>query len=428
MRGAPLIAVVAVACGGGDGGGSPDGGERVLPPPTEDLTRDIARTDLSVDVSTMEATAVIAIEAGEAGGATFEIGDLEILAVADEIGPLEHADRGTTLDVGVPAGSRELHIEYRYAGHSSFDGSLPNGLTFLWPYFCGNLFPCKSDPADGTELALELTGIAANDTAVFAPSVDAEAPSYMLAWAIGAYSYTSLGVTAAGTEIGYYALPGDDATLAAGTANLAGAFEWLEQSLGSYLYGDRVASVSAPWGPGAFGGMEHHPLWHVSTGSLGDQETHAHEAAHGWFGNGVRIACWEDFVLSEGTVSYLAARALEDVAGTGVSDPIWDGYRAQLDANIAWPQGCNQIDIIEDGLFTSAPYVKGALFFRSLEARIGRAEIDAALAAFYVDRAGTAARFDDWLDHVEAETGYDARPCAASWLRQPAIPATEVCP
>ena len=27
----------------------------------------------------------------------------------------------------------------------------------------------------------------------------------------------------------------------------------------------------------------------------------------------MRIACWEDFVLSEGTVTYLAARAIEAV-------------------------------------------------------------------------------------------------------------------
>ena len=401
-----LVAAMSAACGGDSGGdGDGDGdGDRVVPP-TEDLGRDIVRTGLTVDVSSMDGTAVIQIEPGPEGGATFEIGDLEILSVADEIGPLEFADRGATLDIGVPADSRELSIEYRYVGHDAFDGALPNGLTFTWPYFCGNLFPCKSDPDDGTELALALDGVPAGQTAVFASSIDAEAPSYMLAWAIGDYSYTSLGLTSGGTEIGYYALPGQDASMAGGTANLLGAFEWLEENLGAYLYGDRAASVSAPWGPGAFGGMEHHPVWHVSTGSLGDQETHAHEAAHGWFGNGIRIACWEDFVLSEGTVSYLAARSLEEVAGTGVSDPIWAGYRAQLDGNIAWPQGCNEIDIIEDGLFSQAPYVKGALFFRSLEARVGRPAFDAALASFYAARAGTAARFDDWLDHVETETG-----------------------
>ena len=48
---------------------------------------------------------------------------------------------------------------------------------------------------------------------------------------------------------------------------------------------------------------------------MNDEVTHAHEAAHGWFGDGIRLACWEDFVLSEGTVSYLSAHVLGQVAG-----------------------------------------------------------------------------------------------------------------
>ena len=54
--------------------------------------------------------------------------------------------------------------------------------------------------------------------------------------------------------------------------------------------------------------MEHHPQWHVDDSSFGSQETQAHEASHGWYGDGIRLACWEDFVLSEGTVTYLAGR------------------------------------------------------------------------------------------------------------------------
>ncbi len=61
--------------------------------------------------------------------------------------------------------------------------------------------------------------------------------------------------------------------------------------------------------------MEHHLLWHIGAASLGDRRTHIHEAVHGWFGAGVRLACWEDLVLSEGTATYYEARILEAVAG-----------------------------------------------------------------------------------------------------------------
>nr|MBA3820833.1 hypothetical protein [Deltaproteobacteria bacterium] len=71
----------------------------------------------------------------------------------------------------------------------------------------------------------------------------------------------------------------------------------------------------------------------------------AHEAAHGWFGDGVRLRCWEDFVLSEGTVSNLAARALAQVAGPTMEAKVWADYQRELTAAIAgggaraWPQG-----------------------------------------------------------------------------------------
>jgi aminopeptidase N len=50
--------------------------------------------------------------------------------------------------------------------------------------------------------------------------------------------------------------------------------------------------------------MEHHPYWHVS-GAQRNLLVNAHEAAHGWFGDGVRPRCWEDEVVSEGVADYL---------------------------------------------------------------------------------------------------------------------------
>src|SRR5262249_40082862 len=149
-------------------------------------------------------------------------------------------------------------------------------------------------------------------------------------------------------------LPGESAAATKGTAHLTGVFEWYEKKLGPYLFGSDVGSLSANWGAGAFGGMEHHPYWHVSQDSMGDEETHAHEAAHGWFGDGVRLRCWEDLTLSEGTVTYLSARSLEDVAGEAVGKKVWDGIKDELDEvvktedRLAWPSGCGKIDVLHD--------------------------------------------------------------------------------
>lgn len=407
----------------------------MLPPASEDFTRDILSTSLDVDVTTHLATATITLAASDSTGASFEIGDLDISAVRTA-GPLNFETHDGTLDVGLPAGETTLTIDYQYADHDMFDGALASGVTFTWPYFCGNLFPCHSDPADGTAFALALSGVPDGEAAIFPAEIPADAPPYMLAWAVGDYTRIELGETGDQTSVSVWVLPGEEEAARAGTAHLVDVFDFYETTYGSYRFGEEVGSVSAPWGPGAYGGMEHHPFWHVASDAMGDEEVHAHEAAHGWFGDGVRIRCWEDFVLSEGTASYLAARALTEVAGTATGDAVWESYERRLDSaqasatlKIAWPEGCGQIDIIQDGLFTDIPYMKGALFYRALAARVGEDELDNALRVFYGTYRGSAAGMQDLLDVVATETGYDPTECADAWLRSADLPAgTSICP
>lgn len=428
--------LTASACGGGDGDGVDAGNaDAARPAPGTDWDRDILRTDLAIDVSTMSGTATIELAGSSSQAASFEVGDLAITRVYDGVGDLAYDVVDGRLDLGLEAstGSVSVTIDYGFSIHNQFEGVMDSGLTLTWPYYCGNVFPCKSTPADGTEFGLTLTGVDPSMTAVFPTTIDSESPSYMLAWAIAPFIKVELGTTTAGTQIVAWHRPGEETATANGTAHLRDVFDWLEQNIGAYSFGNLAGSVSAKWGFGAYGGMEHHPLWHVSSGAMSDEEVHAHEAAHGWFGNGIRIACWEDFVLSEGTVTYLAARGLEEVAGTTVSAPIWSGYQNELNAlqagndnKIAWPEGCNEIDIL-DGLFGSAPYMKGAFFYRAVEDKIGRTALDQALAAVYTAHVGKAARMQDMLDAIEAASGWDPTACALGWLRADAIPAASIC-
>jgi aminopeptidase N len=284
-------------------------------------------------------------------------------------------------------------------------------------------------------LGLDVHDAAAGQSLVFAPSIVVETPAYVLAWASGEYTEIPLGTTSAGTSLSLWHLPGGDATAMQGGADLVAFFEYYENTLGAYAFGDAAGSVAVRWGPGALGGMEHHPFWHIGEGSMSDATVHAHEAAHGWFGDGVRIACWEDFVLSEGTVSYLTARAIEAVQGTTAGDNIWVSYQARLDAamastnlKIAWPDTCGSVDILEDKLFSSIPYMKGAFFYRALEQRIGAAALDAALSSFFQANVGKAATMQQLLDHIASSSGYDPNACAQSWLRAEALPTATSCP
>jgi hypothetical protein len=429
-----LVLCLAVsACGDnlerGAGGGGPDAAPDVeLPPASEDWTRDLLETRLEIDLAAGTGRATIDIAASESTGASFEIGDLEITSVADAGGvELDHAVTDGQLDIGVPAtgDTATVVIEYGFQDHDAFDGWMPaQGVTFLWPYFCGNLYPCKSDPADGQTFAMAVTG--AECDVIYPESIPAEAPTYMTAIAVGDFTEIDLGTSSGGTQLSVWHLPGaqQEDYAAEGTEHLLEVFSFYEDTYGPYTFGDKAGTVSADWGGGDYGGMEHHPYWHVSSGSLFSEEVNAHEAAHGWYGNGVRIACWEDFVLSEGVVTYMAARAL---GRAGVD--IWPSYECDLkrftcreDFNtIALPDTCNSIDILTDPLWSLVPYMKGAFFLKAVADRIGARNLDASLASFYQANVGKAAKMDDLIAAIQADHPADADAIgnlADRWLRQ----------
>lgn len=395
------------------------------PLPAEDWDRDILSTGLVIDLESLEGTATIALAASASTAASFEAQGLTVTDVSAAGGPLNWEVVGGRLDVGVPADDPVFVVEYGFTLHpgSGYDGWLDTGVTFIWPYFCGNLFPCRSEPEEGLTFTLELVNVPTGETAVFPGSIPSDAPSYQIAWASGAYTYSSLGTTPAGTEVGVWYLPGGDGAALTGTASLVDAFDWFEQTLGPYPFGDSVGSVAASWGPGAYGGMEHHPYWHVSTAAMADETVHVHEAAHGWYGGGIRILCWEDFVLSEGTVTYLTARGIGAANGPAAEAAVWASYESSLVAivagadGIAWPDSCGEVDILLDGLYSSVPYIKGAYFYRNVATEVGVDTLDGVLSLFFTMYEGQAAGMQDMLDLILAETSFDPTLLAEGWLR-----------
>jgi aminopeptidase N len=377
-------------------------------------TRDVIATHLSIDLATNTGTATITFASSDTDGANLEIGDLVIGDVS-----VDTAEAAHELDLALPASSDpiDVTIDYTFMFHERFTGESKTGYTLIWPYFCGNLFPCHSDPADGTTFELALVDPSA--VAVYPTTISAPAPAYQIAWTVGAYTEMPVGTTSSGTAISVFHLPGQDAAAIAGTKDLVAAFDWLETTLGPYTFGPKYASVAVDWPAGQIGGMEHHPYSHIASSAIGDEETNVHEAAHGWFGDGIRIACWEDFVLSEGTVCYLAARAL-DVVAPSVGAATWAGYAKELAALSGtlpvWPQSCGQVDILGDDLFSNAPYMRGAYFYKGIADKVGADKLDLALGTFYKQHAGGDAHMQDMLDTIKSVTGYDPTACAQTWL------------
>jgi hypothetical protein len=426
--------VESVADADADADAEPDEGtgeaEDPHPPPTENLERDILHIGLAIDLATLSGTATILVAPSTRPGASFEAAGLDVRGVTDADGTLQFLVTDGRLDVGVPASAAATFtVEYAFRRQADFEGLSRRGWTLDWPNFCGNLFPCHSRPSEGQTFALELTGTAAGETAVFPATLDQDAPSYQLAWAVGTFTTVELGTTTAGTDVVAWVAPGREADATTGMADVPAVFDWFERTLGPYPFGDRVGAVAVDWPGGAYGGMEHHPYWHVARAAMADRWVHVHEALHGWYGDGVRIARWEELVLSEGTACYLAARALGRAVGPDAETQTWTDYATELDGilarsdRIAWPGPLADAGALHDFLFSRAPYIKGAHFYRAVAERIGADELDRVLALFFSLHVGEAAGMQDLLDLIVAETGFDPGPLADGWLRSLGRPA-----
>ena len=402
-----------------------------LPRAIPDFDRDIEHTDLVFDVEHRTAVATLRFGPSENPGASVKVDGLTVQSVEDTAGGhVEWSLTGTRLDLGVPTSDAAVEVVIRYefpvapAFQGYWFGATGEGLTYTWPAYCGNLFPCHTLPRDGMTFGIRLEGLAAGDVAVVPEAVTFPGPAYMLSFAHGAFVWHDLGVTEAGTTVGVYYVVGGEQSALEGTARLRDVFNWYEKTLGAYRYGSRVGSVEANWGAGAGGGIEHHPYWQVATTQMADQEIHAHEATHGWYGNAVRMACWEDFVFSEGTVNYLVSRAFREVLGEQAETGLWQTYRQRLDQAaatknfVAWPEGCNELDMIDSGMGASLiAYMRGARFYKKVADAVGVAVLDQALASFYQARQGTAVSMQAMLDHLRETTGFDPTDLAQTWLR-----------
>ena len=406
--------------------------------PQESWQSDLISTHLDVDLSdpdSLEATATLVVDNSGQAAASFDVSGLRI----DSVGVAEDAaltwnDVDGRLDVALPhaAGPVTIEVAYRFSIGARFEGLMDTASTLTWPYWCGNLFPCRPDPSDGALFGVSVNGADEGLTTVTTADSVTAAPAYQLAWATGPFVRTELGVTAGGTALVHFA-PAEDLDAAnTGTADLPAVVSWLEDTLGPYPFGPEAGVVQVDWGAGAIGGMEHHPFWHVSRPAMDDPTVHAHEAAHAWFGDGVRLRCWEDFILSEGTATYLAARSQEIAVGPARGAEVWAGYAAELESmtasgpnnrdRVVWPEGCGQIDVLEDDLFGRILYIKGAYFFRDVADAVGPEALDAALGAFTRDRMGQDALMQGLLDRIQGETGFDPSALAGQWLRTEGVP------
>lgn len=398
--------------------------------------QDIQTIDLALDLAALTGRATVTVApALPAGEARLSVGGLEITRVRVD-GEVVDADiaRGALIVAG-DGDLIEIEVDYIFLarGPLDFDGWMPDlGVTFIWPYYCQNLYPCDPSMEDGVVFSMDVTGVGAGLTAIYPRTTVSDGPAYMAGLTVGAYSEVDVGSTPSGTVIKawHFTDEGPEDTLA-GTVNLVDVFAFFEETYGPYAFGEEYGSVEVDWGNDSWGGMEHHPYSHIGSFDMDDEEVHAHEAGHGWYGDGVRLECWEDFVLSEGTNSYITARALEQVGGPdqwayyvdSFLTPICRGYEVNT---IVLPDTCNEIDFVNDNLWSLATYMKGACFYEGVGDLIGPDLLDEVIGQFYRDNVTETARMNEMIDAIEARTD-DADKAALQTLVDEWL-LTEDCP
>ena len=434
----PVLFFALTACTGSE---DSDPG-KIPPEPEAPQTQDIQTTDLDLNLAALTGTATLRVRPA-AGMVTLDVAGLTLsrVTVDGEDAPLDVV-RGVLsvaadTDADADAETVTVVVDYSFKARTplQFDGWMPNlGVTFLWPNYCSNLYPCNPALEDGVTFTMNVTGIDDGLTAIYPTSTHGDGPPYMAGVAVGAYTKMDLGTTTAGTKLSAWHFPGaaEQNNAEKGTAHLRDAFDYFEQTYGPYHFGPEAGTVEVDWGADSWGGMEHHPFFHVAKFDFNDEETQVHEAAHGWFGDGVRFSCWEDFVLSEGTTTYITARALEQVDGPNewpyyVDDflvPICEGSAPRdptLVNTVVLPDTCNEIDFENDPIWSLTSYMKGACFYEEVGDAIGADLLDTIIAEFYKANVGEAVRMQDMIDLLEDRAGAahkDAIEAAATdWLR-----------
>jgi aminopeptidase N len=308
--------------------------------------------------------------------------------------------------------------------------------TLTWPYNTGALFPSNSAPSDGATAKVTVkvgTGTEAVGTGTKGADggfkTQAQAPAYAVAFytakdfSLGDGGQSHDGVAVSGFGNGDK-VPKKirDAYLQAATRSLDFYSTWL----GKYDYGDTLKVIEVE---GGMGGMEHTAAVAIMMNAAKDpeysKETAAHETAHHWFGDNIRIKDWGDFWMSEGFTNYATYRYFRADEGEPKYVSLLDRAKLELrDALEANPHALSapaQTDVNE--IFDSVPYEMGPWMLRMMESELGTPKFDALMKDWYVAKRQSTVSTEDWVKFAKEKTGHDFGPFFKTWNKLTAVPS-----
>ncbi|MBI5545678.1 MAG: hypothetical protein HY901_17460 [Deltaproteobacteria bacterium] len=356
--------------------------------------------------------------------APFEVRDNRVHVFAPGA---KRLDIGYTIKPTTPGDSSYGLIHDKYSGRM---------WTMTWPYNTGALFPSNSAPADGATSSVTVKVadgkqvVAGGDLENGAFQLKANSPAYGIAFYVDpSFERCSPSSSAGAVEVSGFGAAGEgiSADVRAGYLETARkAVDFYSQWLGRYEYGDSLRLVEIS---GGMGGMEHTGAVAIMTSTALSEsyskETAAHEVAHHWFGDNLRIKDWGDFWMSEGFTTYATHRFFKATDGDSRWCELWDRAKGEVQSALQYsPHALSapaHTDVNE--IFDSISYEMGGWMMRMIEAQLGTPEFDELIKGWYSKNKGKAVSTEGFIAFAKQTTGRDLAPFFKDWGHITAVPS-----
>jgi aminopeptidase N len=410
---------------------------------TYDLAFDFDIPELVSDAPFLTASATLSATATEPLTAfSLDLLGMEVESVTVDGTPVEWCRRDRELIVGPPYAlttGEAFSVRVDYSGNPTeaegmfdeFTGvrRAPTGLfVVLEPDGAASLFPSNDHPRDPAAFRVAVTApsdldvisvgrlVAETSNGDRTTSVwESTEPvaTYLLPLAIGDFEAVELDAT---VDMVVYLYEGSDGL--GDFVQQPAILEFFESILGPYPY-DRLGGVVVDDAASIALETQGMPTY---SRDLSYEDVIAHEIAHQWFGNYVRLDDWSDIWLKEGLASFAELLWAEHRYGL-------QRYTQQIDGIYGFlvedPQAHPPAAPERDEMYTGSVYWRGAFTMVALRDLMGDEPVFDLLRAWVETYGGRTATTADFLALVDERLGTEALGLATAWLNDEIIPPLE---